>query len=295
MSKEITKPELVEARISDIQAALPANTVEAAQLKLAFLNAFNKKPELRTCTDLSVVNCLMNCSSLGILPETPEQHCYLIPRNQKVGDKYVKVCELTISYRGFSHMILRGKDVTVIDSGIIHKGDRYKMQKGDPVICEFELNLDDPDRENAPVLAAYCLLVFANGARKLEIMDIGELNKVERAMMNQNQGKATPAWKMWRGEMFRKAPIKRIAKTSELGPLVARAAGLDNAAFAQARRDAFQTPQTMTLPDGSKIEIQKHSSAMLPEPAREESQTVELETASSEPGEERDADGNFLF
>lgn len=236
-------PALIESKLPDVQLALPQGTIQADQLKIAFFAAFNSKPKLRDCSQMSLCAALINCAALGIIPETPEQHAYLIPRGNE--------CQLAISYRGFCHMILRGGEVASIDSGIIHEGDAFEMQKGDPVICKFSPNLTDLQRHQKPVLAAYCLLVFKNGARKLEIMDADELSKVEKAMMNQNRGQMTPSWKMWRDEMFRKAPIKRIAKTSNLSPLVSKAAEIDNK---QVLRAIPPQEKPLVLPSGEVIQ-----------------------------------------
>jgi len=217
---------IISEKLPDVSAAIPHGTIQAAQLEVAFRSAFNAKPALRECTKLSVCAALVNCAALGIIPETPEQHAYLIPRKSKDSDK--KECQLVISYRGFCHMILRGGEVANIDSGVVHDGDDFEFQKGDPVICKFSPNLADVNRGAKPVIGAYCLFVYKNGARKLEIMDAEDLRKIEAAMMRQNFNKMSPAWKEWRDEMCRKAPIKRAAKTSNLGACVAKAAELDN-------------------------------------------------------------------
>lgn len=237
---------LLESKLPDVRHAIPPNTIEAERLEVAFRSAFNKNPKLIECSSMSICAALVNCASLGIVPNTPEQHAYLIPRKRDG----VLECNLELGYRGFVHMMLRSGEVSHVDSGIVHKGDTYEFQMGDPVVCWVRPNLETPNRESSPIIAAYCLIVLKNGGKKLEVMDGGDLAKIERAMLRQNFDKATPAWKEWRGEMMRKAPIKRVAKTCNLGAALAKASELDNAAFA---RLPSPDPKPITLPGGETV------------------------------------------
>lgn len=263
---------LLQSKLPDVRAALPPGTIEAERLEVAFRAAFNKNPALIKCSAMSICASLVNCATLGLIPNTPEQHCYLIPRKGE--------CNLEIGYRGFIHMILRGGEVSHVDSGVVHKGDEYEFQKGDPVICWMRPNLTTPNRSSQPILAAYCLIVFKSGEKRLEVMDGDDLGKIERAMLRQNFDKASPAWKEWRSEMLRKAPIKRAAKTMNLGPLVAKAAELDNAYFS---RLPSAEPKPIMLASGETVPVlprrEPKQEALTPQP-EESTGTV-------------DADGNF--
>lgn len=241
--------ELLQTKLPDVRSALPPGTIEAERLEVAFRSAFNKNPKLAECSSMSICAALVNCATLGIVPNTPEQHAYLIPR--KNSDKVLE-CNLEIGYRGFVHMITRGGEVSHVDSGVVHKGDEYEFQKGDPVVCWTRPNLTTDNRNATPVIAAYCLIVFRSGEKRLEVMDDSELAKIEKAMLRQNFDKASPAWREWRTEMLRKAPIKRAAKTISLGPLVAKAAELDNAAFS---RMPSAEPKKIMLSDGATLPV----------------------------------------
>lgn len=271
---------LLQSKLPDVRHALPPGTIEAERLEVAFRSAFNKNPKLAECTNMSICATLVNCATLGLVPNTPEGHAYLIPRKQKVGnDQYELVCELQIGYRGFTHMILRGGEVEQVESGIVHKGDIYEFQKGDPVICRHVPNIETPNRDATPILAAYCLLIFKSGGKRLEIMDGSDLAKIEKAMLRANFNKITPAWSEWRAEMMRKAPIKRIAKTCNLGPVIAKASELDNVQF---ERLPSSEPKTLTLPGGQAVTaLPRHDVPQIADAAPAE--------------EERDADGNFKF
>jgi recombination protein RecT len=251
---------LLDSKLPDVRHALPPGTIEPERLKVAFLAAFNRNPKLAECTQMSICSALVNCASLGLVPNTPEQHAYLIPR--KSGKDSPVECNLEIGYRGFVHMILRGGKVSHVESGIVHKGDTYQFQKGDPVICTHSPNLETPNRSQTTVLAAYCLIVFANGGKRLEVMDGDDLKKIEAAMMRQNFNKQSPAWREWGDEMRRKAPIKRIAKTCDLGPLLARAAELDNEPF---RHLPSLEPKKIVLGNGETLPtLPRHEAEAVP-------------------------------
>ncbi len=243
---------LIESKLPDVRAALPPGTIEAERLEVAFRSAFNKNPKLTECSPMSVCAALVNCASLGLVPNTPEQHAYLIPRAHMVGNVYVMECNLEIGYRGFIAMIERSGKVSHVKSGVVMQGDKWDCDLGNGTFTHSP-NIEDIERNSRPILAAYCQLAFKDGSLRLEVMDAGSLKKIEAAMMAQNRGTMTPAWKTWREEMHRKPVIKRMAKTCNLSPEVTKAAELDNERFQIVPQLA---PKTLVLPAGGEAAVE---------------------------------------
>jgi recombination protein RecT len=156
---------LLESKLPDVRNALPPNTIEAEKLEVAFRSAFNRNPKLLECSPMSICAALVNCATLGIVPNTPEQHAYLIPRKRDG----VMECNFEIGYRGFCHMMLRTGHVSNIKSGVVHKGDTYKFEMGANVVCEHSPNLEIENRDAQPIIAAYCLITFRDGQQRLEM------------------------------------------------------------------------------------------------------------------------------
>lgn len=261
---------LLESKLPDVQAALPPNSITAAKLEVAFRAAFNDNPKLMECTGMSIAKAIVNCATLGLIPNSPEQHCYLIPRKNE--------CCLEIGYRGFAHLMQRTGDVAKVETGVIHEGDEYELQAGQPTVCWVKPNIADKNRSSKPVLATYALVTFRDGTQKLEVMGAEDLEKIEKAMLRQNFGKASPAWKEWRTEMLRKAPLKRLAKTSDFGTVLATAAELDN----QTVRQTPPEPRAVVLPSGETLTPLPRHEARDEAPASEETQTADLTVGEEE-------------
>ena len=239
---------LLQNKLPDIQSALPPNSITAAKLEVAFRSAFNDNPKLSECSQMSIAKAIVNCATLGLIPNSPEQHAYLIARKLNSKDPQPSCC-LEIGYRGFAHLIYRTGDVSKVETGVIHEGDEYALQSGQPTVCWVKPNFADLERDSKPIIATFALITFKDGTQKLEAMGAGDLKKIEAAMLRQNFGKASPAWREWRTEMLRKAPLKRMAKTSDFGTVVATAAELDN----QAIRISAPEPRSVVLPSGETL------------------------------------------
>jgi recombinational DNA repair protein RecT len=56
-----------------------------------------------------------------------------------------------------------------------------------------------------------------NGEVDIEWMDVGELQKIKDNAAKARNGKPGPAYTEWEDQMYRKAPIRRLAKRLPLG------------------------------------------------------------------------------
>jgi len=278
MSTRDTALAILTDKAPQAQAALPPNTIDVERLRVGFIAAFNKKPELADCSPMSLANCFINCASLGLVPETPEQLAYLIPRRNKATGN--TDCELQIGYRGFSFMMYRA-GAKIVETGIVYQGDVFEHQIGDGAFVRHTKS-SDLDRHQKPIVFAWALVKLSSGENKVEVMPNSDLEKIFKAMMRQNFDKASPAWREWPDEMRRKAPLKRLAKTANLGALVARAAEIDNSYSARMER---QEPKPLTLATGEALETPAHVKRL---PAGD---TLEPKT----PLDPQDAEGNFKF
>jgi recombination protein RecT len=80
--------EFLESRKSDMAMALPKGGLTADRLLKITLSAFRQTPELMQCTQESLINAVMVCGQLGLEPNTPLGHAYLIPYFNGKTQKY---------------------------------------------------------------------------------------------------------------------------------------------------------------------------------------------------------------
>lgn len=153
----------------------------------------------------SLVDAMLDASRLGLSLSPALKHAYLIPSSTKG----VKRVNLMPSYIGMEQSVLRSGKITVIQTDLVYENDDFKRWT-DSTGAHF---LHTPARKDRGELeGAYCLAKFGNGEHHLEYMDADDLSAVESAMLRQNNGKTTPAWRHFKSEMQKKAVVRRGAK-----------------------------------------------------------------------------------
>ena len=78
-SSELTLAGLIERKKQDLAMALPKH-VSADRMLRTVTTALRTTPKLADCTPLSFLGAVMSCASLGLEPNNPLQHAWLIPR-----------------------------------------------------------------------------------------------------------------------------------------------------------------------------------------------------------------------
>jgi recombination protein RecT len=135
---------------SEFAKVVPQHMSPDRMMRLA-LSAVNTTPHLAECTIQSVAVSLMACSSLGLEPNTPLGHAYLIPYNCKVNrdGRWTKEyrCQLIVGYKGYIELFYR--------SGAVASAMAYPVFDCDEFDWSLGLNPSlnhkpgrDPDRYN---------------------------------------------------------------------------------------------------------------------------------------------------
>lgn len=90
---------------------------------------------------------------------------------------------------------------------IVYEKDKFYFESGDdPKIIHQPQVFGD----RGPIIGAYAIATnLETGEKYRETMDVEELEKIRL----QSRGKDSPAWKLWKTEMFRKSVAKRLYKS----------------------------------------------------------------------------------
>jgi recombination protein RecT len=166
----------------------------------------------------SVYASLIISAQLGLEPSSIRGEAYLIP--------FKGSCSLMPGYRGLIKLALRSGAVKAIRSRVVYEGDDFAVKYGTE---ESIHHVPAHGREllegaSMPVIiGAYAVARMANDEQEFDFLDGWELDK-HRAASAQANG---PAWQTWAEEMYRKAPVRRLAKYLPLGEDFARASKVD--------------------------------------------------------------------
>lgn len=161
---------------------------------------------LKNCTEESLAAAMCSSVHMGLSLNPALGHAYVIP--------YGRTATFVPSYRGMMHRVMDTGAVKVIRAELIRTGDTYKRWTDERGPHMEHVH----SRIRGDVTGAYCQLVLQNGEWLIEDMDIDELERCHAAATRKNGGKETPAWKFWKGEMYRKCVVRRALKYAPANP-----------------------------------------------------------------------------
>lgn len=209
---------------AEIVAALPRHVSPDRMLRIAFTSA-RKNPDLLDCSPESFLGAVIQSAQLGLEPDTPLGHAYLLPfYNSKTGTKEVNFMP---GYRGMMDLIYRVSDHPILAPAAVYEGDEFYYEKGlNPVLKHIPM----PRKTGAKLTHGYCVASFADGRKEFIVMNREEIE----ACRARSKSKGFSPWQTDYEAMVFKTVIRRFCKYLPMSAEVQRAVGLDDLAEAQA-------------------------------------------------------------
>jgi phage RecT family recombinase len=189
----------------------PPRCIERASLYL------ERRPELRGCTQASVVDCVLQAAELGLYLDGRLAHAV----------KYGKELQLMVDYKGFIAIVKMKKILKDVYARLVHANDKFSYEiNGDQEQLRHSF---DVRKDRGAMQAVYAALVFHDGRVRYDFMGGEDLRACRNAARTQK------VWDTWPGEMAKKSVIRRALKTYCDDPALGRAYDLD--------ADAFEAPE----------------------------------------------------
>ncbi|HEJ2443846.1 TPA: recombinase RecT, partial [Burkholderia multivorans] len=211
-------------------------------LKIA-LGALRTTPKLMECTVESLMGAVVQCSQLGLEPNTPLGHAYLIPfeKKKKVGGEWVteKVeTQIVIGYKGLIDLARRSGQVVSIAAHAVHEHDHFDYAFGLDEKLEHKPAMSARGR----VIAFYAVAKLVGGGHAFEVMSAEQVNEIRDASQNYKfaRDKEKTVWGQHYEEMGRKTVLRRLFKYLPVSIELASAAALDDVG-ASGRSQALDT------------------------------------------------------
>ena len=194
---------LIEANKAKLTAAMPKH-LNADRLLRVMTTAISANPKLLECTTSSLLGSFMTLGQLGLEPNTPLGHAYLIPYRNKRADRVE--CQVQIGYKGLIDLARRSGHVVSIAAHVVYANDLF----------DFEYGLDEKlrhkpllDGDRGEPVAVYAVAHMTDGGHAFEVRSWGEM--VRRRQKSQ-QAKANDVYDEHPEEMFRKNLVRALAK-----------------------------------------------------------------------------------
>jgi recombination protein RecT len=140
-----------------IKASAPSH-VKPQRMLRTFVQATSKAPLLLQCSMRSVLGAMLTCSEVGLEPNTPLQHAFLIPFGKYKWNKQKRERELIgyevqliFGYPGLLDLSYRSGQVTSVHADVAYRDEydngRFKFEYGTNAVLSHRPERARPDEE----------------------------------------------------------------------------------------------------------------------------------------------------
>jgi len=131
------------------------------------MKAYDEVPKLRECTPDSIINSLMDCATLGMMPFSKMNECTILSYGNKAS--------MQLMYRGIEKLCRNTGEYKNIRTGVVREGDKIEYYKGlKQDLRHFE---SDEPAHNRNITHVYALYELINGGSDFEIMKIEDIRE----------------------------------------------------------------------------------------------------------------------
>lgn len=200
----------------EFSAVLPAH-LPAEKLVRVCMNAISATPKLLNCDKTSLIKAVMASASLGLEPNGPLGHAYLIPFGNQV--------QFIVGYKGLLALARNSGEVQSISAHCVHEHDQFDFAFGLDERCEHVPALG----ERGAITHVYAVARFKDGGHYFDVMGVDQVEEIRnnsQGFRYADKGKKDSPWHKHFEEMARKTAIRRIAKYLPMS--VQKAAEIEN-------------------------------------------------------------------
>ena len=219
---------LLERSKAKFAEVLPKH-LNADRLVRVTVACIARTPALGKCSQVSLLNAVMQSAQLGLEPTGVLGGAYLVP--------YKDQCTLIIGYRGLIDLARRSGQIESIEAHVVHANDRFRCRYGLDPVLEHEPAWEG---EPGPLKAVYAVAKLKDGGRQIEVMTRAQVD----AIRNRSKSGSSGPWVTDYDEMARKTVVRRIAKYLPLTPELADALQVDQ------DNDPITLDATTVIPKG---------------------------------------------
>ena len=220
-----TLVDLLDKMKPQIALALPRHMTADRMTRIA-LTALRVTKDLALCTPASFAGCIMQSAQLGLEPNTPLGHLYLIPRKSKRLPPDKRECTMIIGYQGEIELVRRSGLVSNIYAHVVRAGDAFAYELGlNPSMKHVPS--EDVDREAKPITHVYCVAAMRDSTERVfVVLTRAQIEARRKRSAASNDG----PWITDYEAMCLKTGVRALWKWLPKSPEMARAEALEVAA-----------------------------------------------------------------
>ena len=199
---------LVNEQAQQQLKAVAAGHMRPERMMRLMANAMRTTPQLGECDPLSLLGSMMTCASLGVEPNIPLGHAYLIPfKNKRKG---ITEVQLILGYKGMIDLARRSGHIRNIHGDVVYDGDEFSFEYGSNQHLKHR-----PKGKRVNPLYAYCHATLTDGEAFVvlpwdEVMAIRDASQGYRTAIQ--YGKKDSPWIAHQHEMAAKTAVRALFK-----------------------------------------------------------------------------------
>lgn len=200
--------QLLEQRRDEFARALAGRVDADAFVRVAY-STVTKSPKLLEATPASLLMALLECASLGLVPNSVMGEAYIVPFNNKVKrngrEQWEVQAQFIPGYRGLAKLARQSGHVTNIVARAVREGDRFEVTHGTE---EKLVHVPLMASERRPVTHYYAVAFFRDAPPQFEVMAGWEVDRIKARSKSKDFG----PWKTDEEEMGKKTVLRRLSK-----------------------------------------------------------------------------------
>jgi recombination protein RecT len=235
--------DLLESKRGSLNA-LVANGLKPDRLIKVVVAAASKTPKLLECTQVSIYRSLTEAASLGVEPNGPLGHGYLVPYSNKGQME----CQFILSYKGMIDLARRSGQILSIESRVVYAGDEFDFEFGLAPKCRHVPKAQDQSDEK--ITHSYAVAHLVGGGTQFEVLTKAQVDGIRA---KSRAGKFGP-WQDHYAEMAKKSAVRRLFKYLPISIEIAEATQKEDRMEAGEQTiDMTFVPSDADGPDGEVI------------------------------------------
>ncbi len=181
---------------NQVALALPKHMTPERMLRIG-VTALQNNPRLLDCSEGSLVKAITEAAELGLEVNTPLGFAYLVPYKDQV--------TLQVGYRGFIALAHRSGRISSLAAEVVYENDRFAVELGtNRQLVHTPFLTGEPGKK----IGVYATVRFKDGTTDFEYMSAEEVGGIRSRSKSKDSG----PWVTDEAEMWRKTPIRRLAK-----------------------------------------------------------------------------------
>jgi len=189
-----------------ISNALPEH-LNAKKMARVVITAITRSPKLLDCTSASIMQAVLEASSLGLMPDGVLGHGYIIP--------FKDTAVFIPGYRGMLDMARRSGEIAWVQARPVYENDDFSYTYGmEPSLQHTAARA--VGKKPGELIAVYAVAKFKIGEHQFEVMHKDEIEDIRR--QSRAGDKKDAPWHTHYEPMAIKSVIRRLCKYLPMNP-----------------------------------------------------------------------------